>query len=172
MKRKVTTALPELKGYDNQGDTTGVKYYNAVPYVFNKLYLGFTQGNRIGDKVLIHSIRIKGHLTFNATNADEAGLTRITVLWFDGDEYSVAATMGDIIEGVTDNVIDGSVKLKHTDQYRILADRYFTFLPGDGKNQEKPFDIFIKIDRESHYYTATSPYDSIRKGCILIDPRS
>jgi len=142
--------------------------------------------NRVGSKITLRSIRIRGNVTPALTNI--GGLARILVV-YDKQANAALPVWTDVILGVTSagaasSTITDGINMANRDRFIVLADEQFnlpslTYAAGVQTNQAYPFeknpsmfnfDRFINMkDAEMHFNnTNGGTFADIQTGSVSI----
>lgn len=150
----------EVKGVDNQIDYTPViatTSTNAGIFVMNLVQQGNGSWNRVGKKIRLKSLRLKGFATFtNLTSMPVLqNAVRIIVVWDKQPSGNAIPNFDAIIGGTDQSGTESSgfmwnVRYDNTERFSILKDEVMTsdinvLVSGATATSQVCFDTFIKL---------------------------
>lgn len=169
----------ELKGLDTDIDDANVlatTATNGAIYVCNAITPGSGSYNRVGRKITMKSLRIKGQVIFEfgqaATTGNISGNTLRCVVVYDKQPSGAYPTFDDIFGrtitiGTESTEYLDNLKYDNTDRFSVLSDQVFDCNPtlynasGGTENLQfhvKSFDKFIPLKGlETQFSGQTSP---------------
>lgn len=124
-----------------------------------------SQGNgisqRIGNKIVIRNIRIKGAIEANdAQDLTDTGNVRLVIV-YDKQTNGAAPAYTNILESIdtaggTSTMFNSSIKISNKNRFVVLRDEVFSF-DGVGGKGTYHFDYFIKKKLEVVFSSTASP---------------
>lgn len=184
----VKRLIPEKKGHDTVCDTGPIVATTTTAvdaFQLNSIQVGAAEYQRVGKKVQLASLRIKGNVytVFDTAALATVGTcVRMVVLW---DKQQSAGLNFDQIFGHTNNIgteachVQDSIKYDQRERFSILRDKTFVMNPptgiaGLGASTcavNDVFDEYIKLNGKETYFDATanpSGISDISQGTLLV----
>lgn len=174
---------PEKKGVDTDISLTPIittTTTNASNFVLNLIVPGTGSWNRIGKRVFLKSLRLKGNTVFSltptfATGAGSCTFVRYVVLWDRQPNGAATATFDNIFgitsQAGTESTPDITCPLKYDvmDRYRIIRDwtvrpdpmNVPSFGTGPSLNFYVPMDEYIRLPNLESTYSGQSDPQTI-----------
>jgi len=181
--RGYTPNSVELKAFDNavgpiQANTTGV-----ITNIFNPVQ-GTDFNNRIGRKVLLKKIFIRGLCNLEAAGSPATGQlvsaqTARFILFWDAQPNGALATIGDLLVGGGTGTAYSQLNLNNRDRFKVLKDKTYTFDAfglnttatqtfGFTGRSMHAIKIFKSVNLESIFVTSGGTIADITSGALCI----
>lgn len=180
---------PELKAVDYWSSATNLDQASATtPILLNGIAAGTDFYNRVGRKVVLKSVMIKGecHISSGAgTGAAtpyEAYPVRVALV-YDDQVNGAAPAVSDIFQGVSSGGGTQAyplvgINLNNRDRFRVLKDWTFVLRPnttaagsvnyGDGFGGKKDFKAFIRLNNDEIFSGTGATVSSIQTGALWL----
>lgn len=183
-------------GFGMTGPITSNLSNNGFMAVVNLLQVGAAAWNRVGRKVTLQSIRLRGNFQWDYTLDDTvspgqfpSNIVRMFVVWDKQPNNQVVPSFSDIFGrtnqgGFTSTDLQDPVRYGEMERFSVLRDEIIHFHPdmnpiytsgGTTHNPPAfkvvPFDVFVDLKgREAVYSTSSSPATSadLATGSVLI----
>lgn len=181
--------LPELKAVDYYSSTTNLDQASATtPTLLNSIGAGTDFYQRVGRKVVLKSIMIKGECHISSGNGTgavtpyEAYPVRVALV-YDDQVNGAAPAVSDIFQAVTAGGSTASypfvgVNLNNRDRFKILKDWVFVLRPnttasgsvnyGDGFGGKKDFKAFVRLNNDEIFSGTSTGVSAIQTGALWL----
>lgn len=157
-------------------DTTQNFNFRAVAAIpstgqISLIPIGTDVHSRIGDKVTITSIRVKGTATLDPTTAADASVAMQLYVILDRQPNGAAATYADIFTDT--NIFNALRNIQHTDRFQTLGVITLTCSPKAGVSgayniDSVPFDWYRKCKIPMQFSAGTGAITSISSNNIFL----
>jgi len=167
---------PEVKGCDmlltQAGGIVATTGTNANSVLLNGLQAGTGSFNRIGRKVHLKTLRLKGCVEFastpSAVGAESSNFLRMVVVW---DQQPSGGTIPtwDTVFGITDqngnesSTILSPLRYDNMDRFKVLKDKVIDYQVQPSSpvstaviTEQVPFDEFVSLGNREVVYASTS----------------
>jgi len=177
--RNVSSIRVEKKVVDLNHALVAIENATGTPTLLNGCVAGSQNYQRIGRKINLKSLQIRGHL-FPSDTTTNTCLVRMLIV-FDKQSNGAAPTWGDVIKsqniaGTTSSTVTDMLNLDNRDRFEVIRDKTWSFNYGESSNGYSPcpgsYEIteYIRLsDRPTVYNAGTAgTVGDIQSGSLYV----